>query len=65
MISIIKEKLRKKPSTLMFLQMFAYELHLAQIRFKNKVIPIKKAENKSIQKSEKLKITLGLWINEA
>ena len=35
MIRIIKEKLRKKPSTFMFLQMFAYELHLAQIRFKN------------------------------
>ena len=37
MIKIIKEKLRNKPSTFMFLQMFAYEMHLAKIRIKNKI----------------------------
>jgi hypothetical protein len=70
MISIIKEKLRKKPSTFMFLQMFAYELHLAQIRFKNKLIPSKKRKINKYKNQKNLQLHWGCgstrldkWLN--
>ena len=55
MIKIIKEKLKNKPSTFMFLQIFAYEIHLAKIRIKNKIFPSKKLKINKYKNLKNLK----------
>jgi len=54
----------------MFLQMFAYELHLAQIRLKNKIIPSKKRKINYYKDQNNLRLHWGCgstrldkWIN--
>jgi len=70
MIRVIKEKLRKKSSTFMFLQMFAYELYLDQIGFKNKIIPSKKRKINQYKNQKNLQLHWGCgstrldkWLN--
>ena len=70
MIKIIKEKLGNKPSTFMFLQIFAYEIHLAKIRIKNKIFPSKKLKINKYKNQENLRLHWGCgsrkldkWVN--
>ena len=70
MIKIIKEKLRNKPSTFMFLQIFAYEMHLLKIRIKNKIIPSKKLKINKYKNQKNLRLHWGCgsrklhkWVN--
>ncbi len=70
MINAIKEKLRKKSSTFMFLQLFAYDLHLAQIRLKNKIVPSKRKKINKYKNQKNLRLHWGCgstrldkWLN--
>lgn len=70
MIKTIKEKLKKKQSTFMFLQLLAYEIHLAKIRIKNKIIPSKKLKINKFKNQKNLRLHWGCgsrkihkWLN--